>query len=97
MILLGGINENLSLLAAALGPVSSHASVLTYVTEDCFGIGCYGSSELAAGATLKGLAPSAVTLATTAFRHGFPFSLSAGDFPGPRTTASNIHPPFVYR
>jgi hypothetical protein len=72
----------LFLLATALGTVSMHASVLTYGTEDCLGTGCYGSSDPTAGATLQGLAPGTVTLATTAFGHGYPFSPSVGDFPG---------------
>jgi len=72
----------LLLLAVALGTVSLHASVITYGAEDCLGTGCYGTSDPTAGATLQGLAPGVVTVATTAFGHGFPFSPSAGDFPG---------------
>jgi hypothetical protein len=75
-------NFRLLLLAVALGAVSLHAGVITYGTEDCLGTGCYGTNNPTAGATLQGLAPGAVTLATSAFGHGFPFSPSSGDFPG---------------
>jgi len=59
-----------------------HAGVLTYGTEDCLGTGCYGTADPTAGATLIGLAPDTVTVASQSFPHSFPFSPSAGDFPG---------------
>ncbi len=70
------------LLAATLVTISLHAGVITYGTEDCLTTGCYGTADPTAGATLQGLAPNAVTLASTAFGHSFPFSPTVGDFPG---------------
>jgi hypothetical protein len=62
---------------------SLHASnILTFGTEDCLGTGCYGASDPTAGSTLVGLDVDAVTLATGSYGHAFPFSPSAGDFPG---------------
>jgi len=72
----------LLLLAAGLGAASLHASVITFGTEDCLGTGCYGASDPTAGATLQGLAPGVTTLATNSFPHSYPFTPSAGDFPG---------------
>jgi len=73
------------LLAAAFATVPGHATVLTFGDEDCLGQGCYGASDPTAGATLQGLAPDAITLATNAFGHGFPFTPDAGDFAGTDT------------
>ena len=70
------------LLAASFGPGSLWASVLVFGTEDCLGTGCYGTNDPTAGATLQGLAPGAVTLASLSFGHSFPFTPSVGDFPG---------------
>jgi len=68
----------LSLLAAA----HVHgAGVITYGDEDVLGTGTYGSDPTS-GATLNGLAPGAVTFASLAVGHGFPFSPSVGDFAG---------------
>jgi hypothetical protein len=64
--------------AAVLG----RADVATYGTENCLGTGCYGASDPTAGATLQGLAPGVVTMATNSYGHNYPFSPSAGDFPG---------------
>jgi hypothetical protein len=61
---------------------TASAGVLIYGDEDCLNQGCYGSSDPTAGATLQGLAPGVVTLASMAFVHGFPFSPEATDFPG---------------
>jgi hypothetical protein len=57
------------------------AGVITYGDEDCLGQNCYSPADPVAGATLQGLAAGTVTLASTAFGHGYPFSPSA-DFPG---------------
>lgn len=61
---------------------SLQAGVITFGTEDCLGTGCYGASDPTAGATLIGLAPGAVTDASSTYGHSFPFTPSAGDFPG---------------
>ena len=57
------------------------ASVQLYGDEDLCNTGTY-ASDPTTGALLEGLAPGAVTLATTAFPHGFPFAPTAGDYPG---------------
>jgi hypothetical protein len=67
-------------LALFLSAAAS-AAVLTFGDMDCLGQGCYGAADPTAGATLQGLSAGVITLATTAFGHGFPFSPS-GDFPG---------------
>ncbi len=72
----------LLMMVGALTAVSARADLATFGTEDCLGTGCYGASDPTAGATLQGLAPGAVTLATSAFGHGYPFSPSPGDFTG---------------
>jgi PEP-CTERM motif len=72
------------LLAASLGSIPAYAGVLTFGDQDCLGQGCY-ASDPKTGATLQGLAPNVVTLATNSFSHGFPFSPDAGDFPGTDT------------
>jgi len=58
------------------------ASVIVYGTEDCLTTGCYGAADPTAGATLSGLAAGANSSATTSYGHGYPFSPTAGDFPG---------------
>ena len=73
------------LILAAVAAVSSHASTLTFGDMDCLGQGCYGVNNPTAGATLQGLAPNAVTLATTGFGHGYPFTPGPSDFPGTDT------------
>jgi hypothetical protein len=72
-------------LVAALATVPAHAGVLTFGDKDCLGQGCYNANDPTAGATLQGLAPGAITLATMAFGHGYPFTPDAGDFPGTDT------------
>lgn len=64
------------------GASAAGAGVLVYGTEDCLGTGCYGASDPTAGATLQGLVPGVVTNATNSYGHSFPFTPSAGDFPG---------------
>jgi hypothetical protein len=54
---------------------------LEYGTENVLGTGTY-SSDPKAGATLIGLAPGAVTMASLITPHGYPFSPAPGDFPG---------------
>lgn len=70
------------LAASAIATLPMSASTLLFGDEDCLGQGCYGVNDPTAGATLTGLAADVVTLATNAFSHGYPFSPSAGDFPG---------------
>jgi hypothetical protein len=69
------------LLGVVMASLAS-AGTLLYGTEDCLTTGCYGASDPTAGATLTGLAPDAVTLATNSFGHGFPFTPTVGDFLG---------------
>ncbi len=57
------------------------ADYLEYGDENLCNTGTY-PSDPKAGATLVGLAPNTVTLATTAFPHSYPFSPDAGDYPG---------------
>jgi PEP-CTERM motif len=75
------IRISLTLFCLAAAAVS-HAGVITYGDMDCLGQGCYGANNPTLGATQIGLAPNAVTLASTGFVHGFPFSPGGGDFPG---------------
>jgi hypothetical protein len=67
-------------LGALAVPVS--AGVLFYGDEDCLNQGCYGATDPTAGATLQGLGAGTVTLSSTGFEHGFPFSPDPTDFPG---------------
>jgi hypothetical protein len=69
-------------LTLACGAIVGRADVATYGDEDCLGQGCYGASDPTAGATLQGLAPGVVTLATNSYAHNYPFSPSGGDLPG---------------
>ena len=69
-------------LMLACGAAIGRADLLTYGDEDCLGQGCYGASDPILGATLQGLAAGVVTLANTAFGHGFPFAPGPGDFAG---------------
>lgn len=80
------MTRNLAVMIAAFGLIAgastAHAGVQVFGTEDCLGTGCYGTSDPTAGATTQGLAPGVVTNATNSYGHSFPFSPSAGDFPG---------------
>jgi len=69
-------------LTAGLTSVCANAGVLTYGDKDCLQQNCYGAAEPTTGATLEGLTPGAITLATNLFGHGFPFVPDAGDFAG---------------
>jgi len=72
-------------LMVALCPVVGYAGTLTFGDMDCLGQGCYGVTDPTTGATLQGLAPNTITLASSFFGHGFPFSPSIGDFAGTDT------------
>lgn len=69
-------------LVFTIGGSLSQADVLLFGDENCLGTGCYGTSNPTAGATLQGLAPNVVTVATQSFAHSYPFSPGPGDFPG---------------
>jgi len=75
----------LLLSAAVFGTATGQASVLTFGDMDCLGQGCYGISDPTAGATLQGLAPNAITLASSSFGQAYPFTPDPGDFPGTDT------------
>src|SRR6516162_5973846 len=66
-------------VAAQITPLSPN--VLLYGTENVLGTGTY-SSDPTAGATLFGLVPGNVTFASLIQAHSYPFSPSAGDYPG---------------
>jgi hypothetical protein len=72
----------LLLLGLLLVAVPASAGVITFGTVDCLTNNCYGANDPTAGTTLLGLAPGASTSASISFGHGFPFTPSAGDFPG---------------
>jgi hypothetical protein len=69
-----------SLMVVGLTSLGLSAGTLTYGDEDLFGFGY--SSDPTAGATVQGLAPNSITLATNSFGHSFPFTPDPGDFPG---------------
>jgi hypothetical protein len=62
--------------------VIGRADTMTYGDKDCLQQGCYGATDPVTGATLQGLAPDTITLATNSFGHAYPFTPDAGDFPG---------------
>ena len=74
----------LLVLVLTVGGNLSHAGVITFGTENCLGAtpNCYRANNPELGATLEGLAPNVVTVASSAFGHSYPFSPGAGDFPG---------------
>jgi PEP-CTERM motif-containing protein len=73
---------SVTLLGALLAASSASATTITFGDPDCLNMGCYGAADPKAGATLEGLAPGTITLASTSFGHGFPFGPQAGDFAG---------------
>jgi len=76
------IKIGLVLILVGLTALSVPAAVLTYGDVDLLGFGYPGGSDPTAGATLEGLTPDSVTLATNSFGHAFPFSPGVGDFAG---------------
>ena len=81
-----GMTRGIGLAAAAAvwgwGAHTAQAQgVLEYGSENLLGTGTY-SSDPKAGATLSGLTAGMITEANQYFAHGFPFSPSAGDYPG---------------
>ena len=70
-----------ALAAAALVQGSATAGVVQYGDEDLLNTGTY-SSDPKAGATLEGLAPGVITVATNSYGHSYPFSPTPGDYAG---------------
>jgi hypothetical protein len=62
-------------------PVRAGGGVIEYGNENVLGTGTY-ASDPKAGATLMGLAPDAVTMASLITPHSYPFSPGPGDFQG---------------
>ena len=62
--------------------VTASSAALVFGDQDALGTGAYGANDPTAGATLQGLAPGVVTLASLVTGHSFPFTPGAGDFPG---------------
>src|SRR5271157_1219807 len=65
----------------ATGVITAQAGQIEYGNENLLNTGSY-PSDPKAGATLVGLSPGVVTMATNSFGHGYPFSPSPGDYPG---------------
>ncbi|HUB25549.1 MAG TPA: PEP-CTERM sorting domain-containing protein [Tepidisphaeraceae bacterium] len=72
----------IALPRAALADYPVPAGVELYGTEDVLNSGATYASDPTAGATLIGLAPGVVTAASLVTPHSFPFTPTAGDFPG---------------
>lgn len=71
---------SLGVVLSVLAATPASGAPLTFGDQDCLGTDCYGATDPTAGATLEGLAPGVVTLATNSFGHGFPFTPEATDF-----------------
>jgi hypothetical protein len=71
-----------SILALSFSIVSARAAVNTYGDKDLDGFGYPAGVDPTTGATLEGLATDAVTLASTAYGHDYPFAPDASDYPG---------------
>ena len=69
------------LLALGLATAGARADVMQFGDQNLLGTGTY-PSDPTAGATLQGLAPGAVTVATNSFHHAFPFAPAPGAYPG---------------
>ncbi len=70
-----------SMVLLGVATAGAQAEVMQFGDRNLLGTGTY-SSDPTAGATVQGLAPGAVTVATNSFRHPFPFTPAAGAFPG---------------
>lgn len=69
-------------MVAGVGLASvTNAATQQYGDQDVLGTDTY-ASDPTVGATLEGLAPGAVTLATLVESHSFPFSPDPSDYPG---------------
>jgi len=73
------IAGSMALLAATAA--GARAEVMQYGDRNLLGTGSY-PTDPTAGATLEGLAPGAVTVATNSYRHPFPFTPAPGAAPG---------------
>ncbi len=62
-------------------PARAGSGYIEYGTENVLGTRTY-PSDPKAGATLIGLTPGVVTMASLITPHGYPFSPASGDFPG---------------
>lgn len=70
-----------ALVVLAGAGAQAHAGVMQFGDRNLLGTGTY-PTDPTAGATLEGLAPGAVTVATNAFPHPYPFQPGPGTFPG---------------
>ena len=80
-ILLASLSAAMICALAFNSPVHAGGGVIEYGNENVLGTGTY-ASDPKAGATLMGLAPDAVTMASLITPHGYPFSPGPGDFQG---------------
>src|SRR3954451_9211963 len=78
------LTKNRTMMVMAILPLLAmdvRAGVMEYGDRDLLGTGTY-PTDPTAGATLQGLAPGAITVASGSFRHVFPFTPSSTYFPG---------------
>jgi hypothetical protein len=80
-VLLASLAAAMICALAFSSPVHAGGGVIEYGNENVLGTGTY-ASDPKAGATLMGLAPDAVTMASLITPHGYPFSPGPGDFQG---------------
>jgi hypothetical protein len=71
----------LSFLMLAVWLIPARGGIIEYGNENLLGTGTY-ATDPKAGATLWGLSPGVVKVATNSFGHTFPFSPGPGDFAG---------------
>src|ERR1700722_14336874 len=72
-----------AMIGTMLAAGAAHAAGVSFFgNENVLNSGATYPSDPTAGVTLNGLAPGVSTLSTLIFPHSFPFSPSAGDFPG---------------
>ncbi len=69
------------LIALGLATASAPADVMQFGDRDLLNTGAY-ADDPTAGATMQGLAPGAVTVATNSYAHPFPFTPDPGTFSG---------------
>lgn len=83
----------LGVLVAVGGLISpARAEVMHYGDPNLLGMGVY-SSDPTAGASLQGLAPNVVTVASNRFSHGYPFVPATDAYPGTDRIYSSGGPP----
>jgi PEP-CTERM motif len=76
-----GLLAAMTCALAFSAPVHGGGGYLEFGNENVLGTGTY-ASDPKAGATLVGLAPNVVTMASLITPHGYPFSPAPGDFQG---------------